>query len=135
MSNTPTRCRTKLVDTKLINHDGATLSPSSKVFQAAAANADWQKAPGFYLILTDQPGKESWPITGATFILMHKKQDKPETAKQVLAFFDWSYRHGQSLAQSLDYIPMPPNVVKTVEDSWKTIVGPDGKPVWTGPSS
>ena len=124
-----------LVDAKLVNREGATLKPDSKVFQAAAANADWQKAPGFYLILTDQPGKESWPITGATFILMHKKQDKPETAKQVLTFFDWAYRHGQDLAQSLDYIAMPADVVKTVEDSWKTIAGPDGKPVWTGPSS
>jgi phosphate transport system substrate-binding protein len=124
-----------LVHAKLINRDGATLEPSSKVFQAAAANADWKKAPGFYLILTDQPGKESWPITGATFILMHQKQDKPETAKQVLAFFDWAYRNGQKLAEALDYIPMPADVVKTVEDSWKTIVGPDGKPVWTGPSS
>ena len=125
----------KLVHTKLINKEGATLSPSRKVFQAAAANADWQKAPGFYLILTDQPGKESWPITGATFILMHKKQDKPDTAKQVLAFFDWAYRHGQDMAASLDYIPMPPNAVTKFEDSWKSIVGPDGKPVWTGPSS
>jgi phosphate transport system substrate-binding protein len=125
----------KLVDAKLVNRDGATLSPSSKVFQAAAANADWQNAPGFYLILTNQPGKESWPITGATFILMHQKQDKPETAKTVLTFFDWAYRHGQDLAEGLDYIPMPADVVKTVEDSWKTIVGPDGKPVWTGPSS
>jgi len=125
----------KLVDTKLINREGAALSASSKVFQAAAANADWKKAPGFYLILTDQPGKESWPITGATFILMHKKQDKPESAKEVLAFFDWSYHHGQQLAQSLDYIPMPEGVVKTIEDSWKTILGPDGKPVWTGPNS
>jgi len=125
----------KLTHTKLVNKDGATLSPSSTVFQAAAANADWKKAPGFYLILTDQPGKESWPITGATFILMHKVQEKPETAKQVLAFFDWAYKHGQTMAEALDYIPMPPNVVETVEDSWKSIVGPDGKPVWTGPAS
>ena len=124
-----------LVYAKLVNHAGATLEPDSKVFQAAAANADWQTAPGFYLVLTDQPGKASWPITGATFVMMHQRQDKPETAKQVLDFFDWAYRHGQSLAQSLDYIPMPPDVVTTVEDSWKTIVGPDGKPVWTGPRS
>jgi len=124
-----------LVNTKLVNREGSVLDPSAKVFQAAAGNADWQKAPGFYLILTDQPGKDSWPITGATFILMHKKQDKPETAKQVLAFFDWAYRHGQDMAASLDYIPMPPNVVDTVEQSWKTILGPDGKPVWTGPNS
>ncbi len=121
----------KLVNTKLINHDGATLAPSSQVFQAAAANADWQKAPGFYLILTDQPGKESWPITGATFILMHKMQDKPDNAKAVLTFFDWAYHHGQDMAASLDYIPMPPKAVTIFEESWKTILGPDGKPVWT----
>jgi phosphate transport system substrate-binding protein len=125
----------KLVHTKLVNHDGATLEPGSKVFQAAATNADWKSAPGFYLILTDQPGKESWPITGATFILMHKKQDHPNKAKEVLAFFDWAYKNGGQLAESLDYIPMPANAVAIFEESWKQIVGPDGKPVWNGPSS
>jgi phosphate transport system substrate-binding protein len=125
----------KMVHTKLVNADGKTLEPSANVFQAAAANADWKTAPGFYLILTNQPGAESWPITGATFILMHKQQQKPDTAKQVLSFFDWAYRHGQDMASALDYIPMPPAVVQEVEDSWKTIVGPDGKPVWTGPAS
>jgi phosphate transport system substrate-binding protein len=125
----------KLAHTKLVNHDGVTLEPGSKVFQAAAANADWKSAPGFYLILTDQPGKESWPITGATFILMHKKQDHPETAREVLNFFDWAYKNGGQLAESLDYIPMPPNAVAIFEDSWKQIVGPDGKPVWDGHSS
>jgi phosphate transport system substrate-binding protein len=125
----------KLVHTKLVNHEGATLEPGSKVFQAAAVNADWKSAPGFYLILTDQPGKESWPITGATFILMHKKQDHPDKAKAVLAFFDWAYKNGGQLAESLDYIPMPANAVAIFEDSWKQIVGPDGKPVWNGPSS
>ena len=127
----PTRCRTSSSTRSSSTDEGATLSAGSKVFQAAAANADWQKAPGFYLILTDQPGKDSWPITGATFILMHKQQDKPENAKKVLAFFDWAYHHGQQMAESLDYVPMPDSVVKTIEDSWKTIVGPDGKPVWT----
>jgi phosphate transport system substrate-binding protein len=125
----------KLVHTKLVNHDGVTLEPGSKVFQAAAANADWKSVPGFYLILTDQPGKESWPITGATFILMHKKQDHPDRAKEVLNFFDWAYKNGGQLAESLDYIPMPANAVAIFEDSWKQIVGPDGKPVWNGPSS
>ncbi len=125
----------KMVHTKLINHDGATLQPNSNVFQAAAANADWKKASGFYLILTDQAGKDSWPITGATFILMHKKQDHPERAKEVLAFFDWAYKNGGKLAESLDYIPMPPNAVAIFEDSWKQIVGPEGKPVWDGKSS
>jgi phosphate transport system substrate-binding protein len=125
----------KLVHAKLVNHDGVTLEPGSKVFQAAAANADWKSVPGFYLILTDQPGKDSWPITGATFILMHKKQDNPEKAKEVLNFFDWAYKNGGQLAESLDYIPMPPNAVTIFEDSWKQIVGPDGKPIWDGQSS
>ena len=125
----------KMVYTKLINREGATLQPSSNVFQAAAANADWKSAPGSYLILTDQPGKESWPITGATFILMHQKQGQPEKAKEVLTFFDWAYKNGGQLAESLDYIPMPPSAVAIFEDSWKQIVGPDGKPVWDGRSS
>ena len=89
----------KLVYTKLVNHDGVTLDAGSKVFQAAAANADWKAAPGFYLILTDQPGKESWPITGATFILMHKQQDHPDRAKEVLTFFDWAYKNGAQMAE------------------------------------
>jgi phosphate transport system substrate-binding protein len=125
----------KLVYTKLVNHDGATLEPSTEVFQAAAANADWKDAKDFYLILTDQPGKQTWPITGATFILMHKKQQHPERAKEVLTFFDWAYKNGAELAKSLDYVPMPPNAVATFEDSWKQIVGPDGKPVWDGHST
>src|SRR6266849_2777950 len=125
----------KMVHTKLINHDGATLQPGSNVFQAAAANADWKSAPGFYLILTDQPGKESWPITGATFILMHKKQEQPERAKEVLTFFDWAYKNGGQLAESLDYIPMPKAAVAIFEESWQQIKGPDGKPVWDGHGS
>jgi phosphate transport system substrate-binding protein len=122
----------KLIYTKLINHDGSTLGPGSKVFQAAAANADWKAAPGFYLILTDQPGKESWPITGATFILMHKHQEHPAKAAEVLKFFAWAYRNGQKMAESLDYIPMPEKAVKIFEESWQQIKGPDGKPVWDG---
>jgi phosphate transport system substrate-binding protein len=125
----------KLVYAKLVNHDGVTLQPGSSVFQAAAANADWKSAPGFYLILTNQPGKTSWPITGATFILMHKKQDNPEKAKAVLDFFAWAYKNGGKMAESLDYIPMPQSAVTIFEDSWKQIVGPDGKPVWDGHSS
>jgi phosphate transport system substrate-binding protein len=125
----------KMVHAKLINRDGATLEPSSRVFQAAAANADWKSAPGFYLILTDQTGKESWPITGATFILMYKRQDQPERAKEVLKFFDWAYKNGGQLAESLDYIPMPPNAVTIFEESWRQIIGPDGKPIWDGKPS
>jgi phosphate transport system substrate-binding protein len=122
----------KLVYTKLMNRERATLEPGSAVFQAAAANADWKAAPGFYLILTDQPGKESWPITGATFILMHKQQDHPDKAKAVLDFFAWAYQNGQKMAESLDYIPMPEKAVKIFEESWKEIKGADGKPVWDG---
>ena len=125
----------KMTFAQLKNHDGAFVSPDAKTFQAAAANADWSKAPGFYLLLTDQPGKDSWPITGATFILMHHQQDKPQIAREVLSFFDWAYRNGSQLAESLDYVPMPATVIGAVEQSWKTIVGPDSKPVWTGQGS
>ncbi len=122
----------KLTYTKLKNQAGNFVEPDAKSFQAAAANADWQKAPGFYLLLTDQPGGESWPITGASFILMHKAQAKAETAKQVLDFFDWSYKNGSKLAESLDYVPMPHNVAKLVESSWATnIKDASGKAVWT----
>ena len=121
----------KMTYAQLKNRDGNFVSPNSASFQAAAANADWSKAPGFYMLLTDQPGKDSWPITGATFILMHKKQDKPESAREVLSFFDWAYQNGGKLAEQLDYVPMPPAVVSAVEASWKTIAGADGKPVFT----
>src|SRR5260370_1259689 len=84
----------KMTYTQLRNESGAFVAPNSKAFQAAAANADWTKAPGFYLLLTNQPGADSWPITGATFILMHKQQTDPATAKGVLAFFDWAIRNG-----------------------------------------
>ena len=115
---------------QLKNKDGNYVSPSSATFQAAAANDDWTKAPGFYLLLTDQSGKESWPITGATFILLHKAQDKPEVAKQVLDFFDWAYKSGDSIATGLEYIPLPDAVKASVRNSWRTEVkGPDGKPV------
>jgi phosphate transport system substrate-binding protein len=128
--------QTNLTYALLANKEGVYNQPDATSFQAAAANADWQKAPGYYLLLTDQAGKQSWPITGASFILMYKKQDKPATAKQVLEFFDWSYRNGQGLAEGLDYVPMPDNVVKLVEDTWKKeMSGTDGKPIWTGPAS
>lgn len=125
----------KMTYALLKNHDGNYVAPSAGSFSAAAANADWSKAPGFYLLLTNQPGKDSWPITGATFILMHHRQDKPDTARQVLSFFDWAYHNGGKLAEQLDYVPMPANVIGAVEASWKTIIGTDGKPVWSGHAS
>jgi phosphate transport system substrate-binding protein len=121
----------KMTYALLKNHDGAFVTPNAATFQAAAANADWTKAPGFYLLLTDQPGKDSWPITGATFILIHKVQDKPEVAKQVLDFFAWSYQNGSTMAEELDYVPLPEGVIKMVEASWAAnIKDSSGKPVW-----
>ncbi len=121
----------KLTYIKLKNRAGSYVAPNMETFQAAAANADWQNAKGFYLVLTDQPGEKSWPITGASFILMHKVQDKPEVAKAVLTFFDWCYKNGQEMAKKLDYVPMPENVVELVEEAWKTqIKDKSGNPVW-----
>lgn len=117
---------------RLRNRAGRYVSPSSESFQAAAANADWKDAPGYYLILTDQPGARSWPITGASFILVYKTQARPETAREVLRFFDWSYRHGQKMAERLDYVPMPAKVVRMVEHTWaREIKDRSGNPVWT----
>jgi len=122
----------KMTYAKLENRAGDFVSPNSKTFQAAAANADWAHAKGFYMVLTDQPGATSWPITGATFILVYKKADKPDVTAAVLKFFDWSYHHGGAMAEKLDYIPMPSNVVKLVEDTWaKEIHGSNGDPVWS----
>lgn len=116
---------------QLQNKDGVFVAPTEDNFKAAAANANWEKAPGFYEILTEQPGKNSWPITGATFILMHKSQATPAQAAEVLKFFDWAYTSGDTLALDLDYIPMPDNVVKLIQNSWKAnIKGADGKAVY-----
>jgi phosphate transport system substrate-binding protein len=113
------------------NRDGHYVSPNSKAFQAAAAGADWSVAPGMYLILTDAPGANSWPIAGATFILMHTTQAKPAQAKEVLKFFDWAYAHGDKMAESLDYVPLPNPVVKLIQTSWKEkIKDQGGQAVW-----
>jgi len=113
------------------NKDGAFVEPDDATFQAAAAYADWKAAPGFYQILTNQPGKTSWPITGASFILLHIKQDKPQNAAEVLRFFDWSFKNGQKMAEELDYVPIPENVTKVIADAWKSQVKDGaGKPVW-----
>jgi phosphate transport system substrate-binding protein len=119
---------------QLQNREGTFVRPDIKSFQAAASGADWAKAPGFGLMLTNQPGKESWPITGATFILMHKVQAKPETAQSVFKFFDWAYKKGDALAEGLDYIPMPESVVTMVEKSWTEVKSADGKQIWTNAS-
>ena len=112
------------------NRAGAWVSPDAENFAAAAAGAKWSTAPGFYLLLLDQSGQKAWPITGATFILMHTKQSNAQTGHDVLAFFDWAYKNGDALAASLDYVPLPESVKALVRKSWLKITGPDGKPVY-----
>jgi len=113
------------------NREGEFVAPSARSFQAAAAGVDWKSAPGMYLILTDAPGKGAWPIAGATFILMHKVQEKPENAREVLKFFNWAYDKGDRLAEQLDYVPMPDAVVKLIQATWKSqFKDPTGKSVY-----
>jgi phosphate transport system substrate-binding protein len=109
----------RMASVLLKNHDGNFVAPTAENFQAAAAGADWAHAEGYYMVLTDQPGADSWPITGASFILMYKKQTNAQQAKEVLKFFDWCYRNGSEPALSLDYVPMPASVVKMVQETWQ----------------
>ena len=120
----------KLATAKMVNRNGSVVSPTPEAVMAAAAGADWKQAPGMYMIHTDAPGKDSWPIAGATFILMHKSQAKPENAKQVLKFFEWSYANGDQMASELDYIPMPDSVVNLIKSNWHQIKDSAGKPVF-----
>ncbi|WP_435627199.1 phosphate ABC transporter substrate-binding protein PstS [Candidatus Ferrigenium straubiae] len=112
----------RMASVQMKNRDGQFVAPGEISFKAAAANAKWEAAPGFYEILTDEPGKESWPISGATFILMHKMQENPDTAKEVLKFFDWAYANGGKLAAELDYVPLPENVQNLIRKAWKNQV-------------
>ncbi|GLH82188.1 phosphate-binding protein PstS [Bradyrhizobium sp. SSBR45G] len=108
----------KLTYTGLVNKAGKTVQPTVEAFQAAAANADWAKAPGYYVILANQPGDKSWPITAATFILMHKEPTDKAASAEAIKFFKWSFEKGDKLAEELDYIPMPDSVVKLIEKTW-----------------
>ncbi|MBS7740046.1 MAG: phosphate ABC transporter substrate-binding protein PstS [Chelatococcus sp.] len=122
----------KLSHTKLVNKDGKVVEPVTKTFQAAASNADWNSVPGFAVVLTNEPGADSWPITAATFILVHKVPANAEHAAEALRFFDWAYAKGGALAEELDYIPMPANVVSTVKAKWASdIKNANGKPLYT----
>ncbi len=109
------------------NAAGAFVNPDDLTFKAAAAGADWAKS--FYQILTEQPGKDAWPITGATFILMHKTQDKPAQAAAALKFFDWAYKNGDKTAEELDYVPMPAAVKTVIEKSWGEVKDASGKAI------
>ena len=119
----------KLTFTKLVNKDGKTVAPVSASFQAAAANADWAHSPGFYQILNDEPGAESWPITAATFILMHKKPQDVAAATDALKFFDWAFTKGGAAGEALDYVPMPAPVVALIKKEWTSITDAGGKPL------
>ena len=121
-----------LTTTKMINKDGQTVTAVPEAIMAAAAGADWAKAPGFYMIITDSPGAKSWPIAGATFILVPKQPKDAAATSEALKFFAWAYDKGDEMASSLDYIPMPDSVVKLIHTHWGDIKGGDGKPVYSG---
>jgi phosphate transport system substrate-binding protein len=108
----------KLATTDLVNKAGKTVQPTNEGFQAAAANADWAHAPGYYLILTDQPGEKSWPIVASTFILMHKESADKAASAEAVKFFKWAFANGSKMAEELDYIPMPDSVVKLIDKTW-----------------
>lgn len=121
----------KMVHTLVKNRDGHFVAPDDETFKAAAAGADWAKS-GFYQILTDQVGKTSWPITGATFILMQQTQDKAQTAAEVVKFFEWSYQNGDAMAADLDYVALPDSLVKLIHKAWSSnLKDTAGKPVWS----
>ncbi|WP_426191196.1 phosphate ABC transporter substrate-binding protein PstS [Massilia sp. DWR3-1-1] len=123
--------KNKMSHTQLKNKDGVFLQPDDDNFKAAAASAEWTKTPGFAVVLTDAGGKQSWPITGVSYILMHKSQADGAKGKEVLKFFDWAYKNGTAAAAELDYVPMPASVTKLVEDSWKAnLKDASGKAIW-----
>ncbi len=117
----------KMTYTLMKNHDGAFVAPNEEAFKAAAAGADWSKS--FYQLITDQPGKNAWPISTATFILMNVKQDKPADGLETLKFFTWAYKSGDRIAADLDYVSLPDAVVGAVEKSWAGLTDASGKPI------
>jgi phosphate transport system substrate-binding protein len=121
----------KLTYAKMINKAGKTVAPTSEAFQAAAANADWKSQPGYGVILANQPGDNSWPMTAATWILIYKQPGDVAATSEALKFFAWAYKNGAKAAEELDYVPMPANVVNDVEKTWSTeIKDSSGKPVF-----
>jgi len=122
----------KLVFTKMVNKEGNTVAPTSEAFQAAAANADWNSVPGYGVILANQPGAASWPMTAATFILIPKQPPDPVATAEALKFFAWAYANGDKMAEELDYVPMPKKVVAEIEKMWASeIKDSSGKPLHT----
>ncbi|HEY1326853.1 MAG TPA: phosphate ABC transporter substrate-binding protein PstS [Casimicrobiaceae bacterium] len=127
--------RNNLAHVLVRNKDGQYPKPDSATFQAAAAYAEWKNAPGFHQIITDSPGKDSWPIAATSFILLHVKQDKPQNAAEVLKFFDWAFHSGQKMADDLDYVPLPDALVRQIEEAWTTqLKDGAGAAVWPAKS-
>ena len=123
--------KNKIAHTQIKNRDGVFMQPDDEAFKAAAASAEWAKTPGFGIVLTDQAGKNSWPITGVSYILMHKAQADAAKGKEVLKFFEWSFKNGDAAATELDYVPMPESVSKLVSDAWKAnLKDASGKAIW-----
>ena len=123
--------KNKIAHAQLKNRDGNFVQPSDDTFKAAASGADWANAPGMYLLLTNQTGKDSWPATGASFIIMHKQQADALTGRAILKFFDWSYKNGSKMSEDLEYVHMPQAVIKLVQDNWKKeLKDPSGQLIW-----
>jgi phosphate transport system substrate-binding protein len=122
----------KMSYTMLINKAGKPVAPNAESFQAAAANADWAAAEGYYLILTDQAGAKSWPITGASFIIVYKQPEDAAAVGEALKFFAWAYKDGAGMAADLDYVPLPPALIAQVKKTWGSDVTSGGRPVWSG---
>ena len=121
----------KMTYTSMVNKAGKTVAPDIKTFQASAANADWSSQPGFGVILANQPGDDSWPMTAATWILVYKKPQDPATTAEALKFFAWAYKSGSAMAQELDYVPMPEKVVSEIQKMWSAdIKDSAGKPLF-----
>ncbi|UPR31769.1 phosphate ABC transporter substrate-binding protein PstS [Vibrio crassostreae] len=118
-----------LTHAQMDSAEGKFLQPTMETFQSAAANGDWASAPGYHLLLNNQPGADSWPMTAATFILMHKDQKDAAKAQEIINFFNWSYENGADAAEELDYIPMPKAVTKMVNDTWSQELTTDGKAI------
>jgi phosphate transport system substrate-binding protein len=122
----------KMAYALLTNKSGATVAPNAESFQAAAANADWAKADSYYLILTDQAGAKSWPITGASFILLYKQPTDAASVSEALKFFAWAYKDGASMAAELDYVPLPAPLIAQVKKTWTSEITSGGHPLWSG---
>ena len=121
----------KMSFTLLTNKSGAVVSPGADSFQAAAASADWSRADSYYLILTDQPGARSWPITGASFILVYRQPTDSAPVAEALKFFAWAYKDGAAMASELDYVPLPAALIEQVKTTWRTQITAGGRPVWS----